>query len=179
VVGIYELPFGRGKQFGSTAPAVINHLINNWTTAGTYVYQTGLYFTPSYSGVDASNTNRRSGRPDRLADGNLPADQRTIDHWFDTGAFAAPAAGIGRFGNAGNFILEGPSMNVFHFGMTKEITFHERARLKLEMVSTNFFNHPNFRNPGSTVATSTYGRITSTVATDGNRDLQLTARFIF
>ena len=90
VVGIYELPFGPGTQFGSTVPVVINHLINNWTTAGTYVYQTGLYFTPSYSGVDASNTNRRSGRPDRLGDGNLPADQRTIDNWFDTGRSLLP-----------------------------------------------------------------------------------------
>ena len=94
-------------------------------------------------------------------------------------SFVAPPAGVGRFGTSGAFILEGPSMNVFHFGMNKEILLHERAKLKLEMVSTDFFNHPNFNNPAATVGTSTYGRILSTVGTDGNRDFQLTVRLIF
>jgi len=179
VIGIYELPFGRGKKFGGGVPSVLDHIVGNWTAAGTYVGQTGLYFTPGFSGVDPSNTNRRSGRPDRIGDGNLSSGSRTVDKWFDTAAFVAPAAGIGRFGSSGNFVLEGPGMSVFHFGVTKDITIHERARLKLEMVSTNFLNHANFRNPAATVGTSTYGKVTNTVSTDGNRDFSLTARFIF
>jgi hypothetical protein len=179
VIGIYELPFGRGKKFASRGPSVLNHILGNWMAAGTYVYRTGMYFAPSFSGVDPSNTNIRSGRPDRIADGNLPGDARTLDAWFDTSAFVMPAAGTGRFGSSGNHILEGPSMNVFHFGMTKEVPLHERARLKLEMVSTNFLNHPNFSNPGGTVGAATYGRVTGTIGTDGNRDFQLTARITF
>lgn len=178
-IGIYELPFGTGKRFGGGISKPLNYVIGNWSAAGTYVYQTGLYFTPGFSGVDPSNTNRRSGRPDRIADGNLPAGQRTLLKWFDTGAFVTPAAGIGRFGNSGAFVLEGPSLNVFHFGLTKDIVLHERARLKLEMVSTDFFNHPNFSNPAATIGTSTYGRILSTVGTDGNRDFQFTVRLTF
>jgi len=179
VVGIYELPFGKGKRFAGGAPAVLNHLIGNWMAAGTYVYRTGLYFTPGFSGVDPSNTNIRSGRPDRIADGNLSGDRRTLQRWFDTTAFVTPAAGIGRFGSSGAFILEGPSMSVFHFGLTKEVPIHERARLKLEMVSTNFFNHPNFSNPAATVGTSSYGQVLSIISTDGNRNFQLTARLTF
>ncbi|MBI3680008.1 MAG: TonB-dependent receptor [Acidobacteria bacterium] len=178
VVGIYELPFGKGKRFAAGAPAALNHVIANWTAAGTYVYRSGLYFSPSFSGVDPSNTNIRSGRPDRVADGNLSSG-RVIERWFDGTAFITPPASIGRFGTSGAFILEGPAMNVFHFGLTKEMAFHERAHLKLEMVSTNFFNHPNFSNPAATIGTSTYGRILSTLSTDGNRNFQLTARFIF
>lgn len=70
-------------------------------------------------------------------------------------------------------------MSVFHFGLTKDIAFHERARLKLEMTSTNFFNHPNFSNPAATIGTSAYGKVLSTLATDGNRNFQLTARLVF
>jgi len=181
VIGLYELPFGKGKKFANGAPAVLDHIIGNWMAAGTYVYRTGIFFSPNYSagGIDPSNTNRTSGRPDRIADGNLPSDQRTVTRWFDTAAFVTPPNGIGRFGNAGAFILEGPPLSVFHFGMTKDIRIHERARLKLEMVSTNFLNHPNFSNPDPTIGTSNYGRITGTVGTDGNRDFQLTARFVF
>jgi hypothetical protein len=181
VIGLYDLPFGRGKKFGSNASGFVNHLIGNWMAAGTYVYRTGVYFSPNFSagGIDPSNTNRTSGLPDRIADGNLPSDERSVTSWFDGAAFVTPPNGIGRFGNSGAFVLEGPSMNVFHFGATKEIPFTERMRLKLEMVSTNFFNHPNFSNPNATIGTTLYGRITSTIATDGNRDFQLTARFIF
>jgi hypothetical protein len=68
---------------------------------------------------------------------------------------------------------------VLHFGLTKDILVHERARLKLEMVSTDFLNHPNFNNPASTIGTSTYGRILGTVSTDGNRDFQFTVRLTF
>src|SRR3989442_15320062 len=114
-----------------------------------------------------------------MADGNLADNRRRVLQWFDGAASVVPPRGAGRYGTAGAFILEGPSLSVFHFGATKEIPIHERARLKLEMVSTNFFNHPNFSNPGTTIGTSTYGRITGTIGTDGNRDFQLTARFIF
>jgi hypothetical protein len=178
-IGIYEMPFGQGKKFGSSLPRALNHVVGNWTVAGTYVWQTGTYFTPGFDGVDPSNTNRRNGRPDRIADGNLSSDQRTLERWFDTSAFVVPAAGIGRFGNSGAFILQGPRLSVFHFGANKEIVLHERARLKLEMTSTNFLNHPNFSNPSATIGTSAYGRILGTVATDGNRDFQLTARLTF
>jgi len=184
-LALYDLPFGKGKQFGSGLPKGVNAVLGNWSIGGTYVAQTGQYFTPGFSGVDPSNTNRRTGRPDRIGDGNLPTGQRTLQRWFDTSAFVAPPAGIGRFGNSGAYILEGPGLNVFHFGANKEIVFRERARLKLEMVSTNFFNHPNFNFPAATIGTSTYGQILSTSggssssSGEGPRDFSLTMRFIF
>ncbi|MGH9962907.1 MAG: hypothetical protein ACREBC_38290, partial [Pyrinomonadaceae bacterium] len=178
-------PFGKGMHLGNNVPKPINHIIGNWSVGGTYIAQTGLYFTPGFSGVDPSNTNRRSGRPDRIGDGNLPSSQRAVQRWFDTSAFVAPPAGIGRFGNSGAFILEGPGINVFHFGANKEIVLHERARLKLEMVSTNFFNHPHFAFPNTTIGTSTYGQIlatgggSSSSSGEGPRDFSFTVRFIF
>ena len=185
MLALYDLPFGKGQTFGTDLPGFLNQIIGNWSIGGTYVAQTGLYFTPSFSGVDPSNTNIRSGRPDRIADGNLPSEERTIQRWFDTSAFVVPPAGIGRFGTSGAFILEGPGVNVFHFGANKEFVLHEKARMKLEMVSTNFFNHPNFANPSATVATSAFGQIlstsggSSTSSGEGPRDFSFTLRFIF
>lgn len=108
-----------------------------------------------------------------------------MQKWFDTSAFVRPAAGIGRYGTSGMNILEGPGISVFHFGLNKEIVFHERAKLKLEAVAINLFNHPNFANPATTIGTTTYGVITSTSggssssSGEGARDFSLTARFIF
>ncbi len=177
--GIWELPFGRGKQFASLMPKPLDRVLGNWSASGVWVAQTGFYLTPAFAGVDPSNTNRRAGRPDRVADGNLPKDQRTLSRWFDTSAFVNPPNGIGRFGTSGAFILEGPGLNVFHFGLAKEVVFHERLRLKLDMVSTNFFNHPNFTNPSATIGASAYGAVLGTVGEDGNRNFSLTARLVF
>jgi len=154
-------------------------VIGNWNIAGTYILQSGTWLTPSYSGVDSSNTNRLSGRPDRIADGNLPAGQRTIDRWFDTTAFVAPPAGIGRFGTSGNDVLNGPGINVLHAGIFKEIVLHERLRMKVEAVATDALNHPNYNDPGSTLGSPSYGKITSTKQYDGNRETSFTVRLIF
>ena len=32
--------------------------------------------------------------------------------------------------------------------MAKEFAFHERIPLRWEMTASNFFNHPNWANPG-------------------------------
>jgi len=179
VIGIYELPFGKGRRFLGAMPRPVDHVLGGWTAAGTYVYQAGLFFSPSFSGVDPSNTNRFGGRPDRVGDGNLPVSQRTLERWFDTAAFVRPAAGIGRFGTSGPNVIQGPGLSVFHFGLNKDFVLYERLKARLEMVSTNFFNHPNFSNPASTIGTSTYGKILGTISTDGNRSFQLTARLSF
>jgi hypothetical protein len=61
-------------------------------------FQTGQYFSPSFSGSDPSNTNTSGGLPDRICDGNLPAGQRGGSRWFGTSCIAVPPGG--RFGTA-------------------------------------------------------------------------------
>lgn len=178
-IGLYDLPFGRGKRFGSGLSKIANHIVGNWNAGITWVTQTGTFFHPTFAGTDPGNTNIRAGRPDRIADGNLPAGQRTLDRWFDGAAFVTPGDGIGRFGTSGAFVLEGPGRNVFHMGLNKDIVFHERLRMRLEAVSTNAFNHPNFVNPSAVVGTPAYGRVLSSHPDDGNRNFSLTARIIF
>lgn len=178
-IGLYELPFGRGKPYAASMSKAADSLVGGWSLGGTWVAQTGFRFTPGFAGRDPSNTDRFSGRPDRIADGNLASSERTLERWFDTAAFVVPPIGIGRFGNSGAFILEGPGLNVFHFGLYKDVALHERAKMRLEMVSTNFFNHPNFSNPSATIGTPAYGRILSTHPDDGYRNFSLTARIVF
>ena len=177
--GLYELPLGHGRKFAASSPRLLDALIGGWTVSGTWVAQTGLYFAPSFSGTDPSNTENRRGRADRIAGGNLPASQRSVERWFDTAAFVTPANGIGRFGTSGDAVLEGPGLNVFHFGLGKDIAIYERVKMRLEAASTDFFNHPNFSNPSAVVGTSTFGRVLGTVGDDGNRNFQFTVRLVF
>ena len=73
----YELPFGRGKKFGSSANGLLNRLISGWNMSGFYYWRSGLFFSPYYS-VGGSNTVLAPGK-----NGILPADQRSADRWFD------------------------------------------------------------------------------------------------
>ena len=96
---VYEVPVGRGRAFLSRVNRVAEFFAGGWNISGIAQLQSGLLFTPGFSGFDAANTNVTSGRPDRIADGNLAPGQRTLDRWFDASAFVLPPTG--RFGNSG------------------------------------------------------------------------------
>src|SRR5262249_42772901 len=100
----WNLPVGKGKAFLGNANHTTNLLLGGWMVSLQSLFQTGLNFSPSYSGSDPSNTNTVGGLPNRIANGNLPADQRDVNRWFDSSAFTAPLPG--QFGNSGINILE-------------------------------------------------------------------------
>ena len=88
----WDLPFGRGKRIGGHLPQFLDRIAGGWTAIGIVQAASGKYLTPVYSGYDASGTGILAGRPDRLADGNLPSDERTQGRWFDATAFTIPGA---------------------------------------------------------------------------------------
>jgi hypothetical protein len=56
--------------------------------------QSGQYFTPSFPGLILPTLPRSAGRPDRIADGNLPTEKSSIYRWFDAAAFKIPGCPI-------------------------------------------------------------------------------------
>jgi hypothetical protein len=183
---IYDLPFGRGRTYLSSAPGAVNHILGGWTLFYLSYFQTGSFFTPRYDGADPSNTNTFGGLPDRIGDGNLPPDQRRLDRWFDVTAFAPPAPG--RFGNSGVNILEGPGLNVHHLSVSKEFRLTERFRFQYMLAISNLFNHPNFHFPNANISApgqagvigATYGGgDTFNLEKAANRRMETRLRFVF
>jgi hypothetical protein len=146
----YTLPVGRGKRFLGQAPRAVDAALGGWQLGWVSYFQSGQYFTPSYAGADPSNTNTVGGIPDRIADGNLPPDQRTRDRWFDPSAFVPPPPG--RFGNSGVAVLEGPGLNLHHLSAIKEFRITERLQFVLQSMITNIFNHPHFDFPAANIS---------------------------
>jgi hypothetical protein len=178
---VWEAPFGKSLSSG-----VLRRLAGGWEISGILLFQSGNWFSPVFTGFDPSNTNAtsRSGslRPDRIADGNLPAGQRTITQWFDFNAFVTPPRNAGRFGTSAPFILASPGMAVWSAGLHKRIPVDEHRRFRLSATFQNLANHPNFGLPNSTItAVGQVGRINSTLATEGAgaRTVELSARFDF
>ena len=177
---LYQLPFARGKRFLSQSNPVVEQLAGGWQLYWISFFETGQFFGPTFSGADPSNTNTSSGRPDRLANGNLPSDQRQLNRWFDASAFARPQAG--RFGNSGTNILEGPGLNLVNLTLGKTFPITERVRFTFMAAAQNIANHPNFNNPASNINATNVGVISGTrllSATGGSRQIMLRGRIQF
>jgi len=164
---MWELPFGPRKRYANSAPAAVNQIIGGWSIAWVTYLQTGQFSGedgpgPVFSGSDPSNTNTDGGVPDRICDGNLPAGQRTIDHWFDTSCFVAPPEGAGRFGNSGVNVIEGPGLHTHNVTIVKNFKFTERVNLDVMTLIGNIFNHPNFLFPAADISTDDAGVIGGT-----------------
>jgi len=127
--------------------------------------RTGLFLTPSFTGLDVSNTNIFGGRPDLIGDPNLAKDQRQYERWYNPVAFAIPGCpaskplcsaserqNVGRFGNAGRNLVVGPGIFYMDMGFYKSFPIHETRKIVFSMTSDNTLNKVNYgfgRSPGS------------------------------
>lgn len=168
----WELPFGRGRRWANSS-RLASAAAGGWQIAGIATWQTGLPFTPTLS-FDPSNT-ATTAHPNRIGDGSLPADQRSINRWFDTSAFVAPAQFT--YGNSGRNILRGPSQANLDLGVSRGFRLSERFELSFRAEAFNLLNTPQFGLPNSTVGATNAGFIESVI--NPERQLQLALRLAF
>jgi hypothetical protein len=115
------------------------------------------------------------GRPDVVpnCDPNKVPGGRTRERFWNIGCFQVPASNIGRIGNAGVGILDGPNFFGFDFGAFKEIvvtswssnSYLEKnpLRLRFGMAAANILNHASLDLPGRNISSpANFGRITAT-----------------
>ena len=168
---VYELPYGRGKHFGSDANHVVQAVIGGWQVAGVTTAHSGEAFDV-LTGSDLTNTGAFPPRPDMIhnpydfsfgvatqaALGCSHPGHQTLDCWFNQAAFVAPplASTPGAcggqcsardFGKAGRAVLRGPDLVNFDFSAYKTFRLGERFGLVFRAEFFNIFNHPNFNLP--------------------------------
>ncbi len=131
---LYELPLGKNK------------LLAGWQLNGLLDLQSGNWLTPVYSGADPSDTNTLAGRPDVAG---TPSNPHNVNAWFDTTAFAVPAANLGRFGNAGRGILQGPGWILANLGLQKSVRTEKFGAFQVVVSFQNVLNHRNLGDPVS------------------------------
>ena len=162
---VYALPVGEGQRFLGNAPRLVDLMIGGWRMAWNVTAESGLYFTPTFDGPDTSNTNAINTnnaplRPDRIGP-NLFA----IPGCTASNPLCSNPVNVGRFGNSGVNVLEGPNLVDFDLSLMKDFHLTERFTLQLRGTATNVFNHPNFGLPANDISSpGTYGAITSTTS---------------
>jgi len=183
-----QLPFGKGRPMFGNSSKLVDTVIGGWDVAGVTLMQSGPFQTAQINGADPSGTGLPTlcacnVRPDIVSGmtGNLPADQRSIDRWFDPAAFVRPPNNIGRFGNAPVGNLIGPGTVVMSASVSKKFVISESIGMMFAAQATNLLNHQNYDVPNTVVGTANYGRISNLQSAEGAgpRVMQLVLRLTF
>lgn len=183
----YDLPFGRGQRFLANANRALNAIAGGWRVAGITLLQSGPFLTPTFTGTDPSGTNpsqRSAGafqRPDCVAGVDPNAMNPTLTQYFNPAAFTVPGNNIGRFGNCGVGILQGPGTATFSTTVGKSFQLAERLSLRYEAAFANLFNHLNPDVPNTLITSPAFGRITASQGGEeaGPRNIQMSLRLTF
>jgi hypothetical protein len=171
---VYELPFGKGKSFATSGPA--SWLLGGWQVGAIVSLYTGLPFTHS---VNVNNQNLGGAvRGDWVRNPNLPSDQRSIDNWFDLGAFVPNAPGT--IGNAGRNLIYGPGQKNLDLMVSRTfrlpLPFETPHVIQFRAEGFNATNTPAFAAPAAGIGTPAAGRIT---AADDPRRVQFALKYVF
>ena len=163
--GGYQLPFGAGKRFASSAGPALERVIGGWQVTTITTLQTGLPFTPTMA---ASNLNNAGAfqMPNRVCEGSVSS--WTIQRYFDTSCFVAPPAFT--YGNSGTNILRGPGLETVDFAMHKNFRlWNDSSRLQVRMEGFNVLNNANFRLPNINIGVPSGATITNTITGFGRQ----------
>jgi hypothetical protein len=170
---VYDLPFARGGL------RFVRGAFGGWRASGIFSAQSGAPFTinlSSAAGQNVSPTGLVSGnnleRPNLV--GNPNSGPQTAADWFNTAAFALPAAGT--YGTAGRNVVTGPALTGLDLSLQKEATLYERLRLQLRLDAYNSLNHANFNLPGRIFGAANFGVISSA---GDPRELQWAVKLLF
>jgi outer membrane receptor protein involved in Fe transport len=168
----YQSPFGPGKTFLTNSP--FGHVLGGWIVFGILTMQAGDYSTANMPSDSLNVGSTASFRPNVLADPNLPASQRTPQHWFATSSFVTPPPFT--YGNAGRNIIKGPNVRNLDLALLRDFKLYERMTLQARFEAFNSTNHTNFQDPGTTFATGGFGVIGGAYE---SRDLQFGLKLVF
>lgn len=174
VNGIWELPFGKGRQFFSEG--IASAILGGWELAGSMNLRSGRPFTVSQSGDPL----QIGGLATTLADlvGDPERSDRSSDGWFNTAAFRALPTGSQRFGEQPRNSLRGPAFSSVDLAVHRKFPlWSEATNLELRWEIFNALNVANFGLPNRTVNGGGFGTIT-TLQGDP-RIMQFALRFSF
>jgi hypothetical protein len=159
---IYDLPFGRGRQFGSHLNGVENAAFGGWQINGITTLQGGNPLQ-----ISASNNLSSFNVQTLYADTNgqnasLHGDiHQRLNAYFNRVDFSQPQPYHLGNGPAYYDNLRGPGLASTDLSLFKEFHAVERLSVQFRAEAFNAFNHVQFGNPDTTVTDPGFGTITS------------------
>jgi hypothetical protein len=182
----YEVPFGRGKSFGSNAPKFVTAILGGWSLGGILTYASGAPL--GFGGSSPLSSWNGAANRANVAAGNLEAAG------FSESAFqlSSPASASNTYLNKSMISNPAPltlgtgaprytqfrgfGTKSENIGLQKNHRFHEKYRVQLRADFLNPFNRHTLGGIDTTSTDLLFGQVTSV---SGNRTIELGMRFDF
>jgi len=146
---VYDLPIGRGQQFQSNLPAVLNHILGNWTTGFKIDTYAQTRFTAVYTGADPANVGTSSGRANISAGCDPIGVGPTPGQYWNRSCFSVPLNGT--LGTSFRGQMHDPRVYQTFFNMFKKWNLVGKENgpyFQVDMYAFNLFNHRNAASLG-------------------------------
>src|SRR5579884_939574 len=157
IVGIYDLPYGKGRMFGQNAWYPLQFLLGDWTISGVERFYSGYPFTPTIASDPFINTGPGTTheiRPDIVPGVPIinplysPSCPTTAvcQPYINPAAFMLPPAG--ELGDAPRTLsmATGPMIQTLDLSVQKTWKITEKTSVQFRVDALNVLNHPVFRN---------------------------------
>ncbi|MCX6602640.1 MAG: carboxypeptidase-like regulatory domain-containing protein [Acidobacteria bacterium] len=168
--GIWEIPVGKGRQFGGGLPKFVDFFAGSWQLNGVWIMQSG----PAL------------GFGNALFNGDIKAvalagEQRSVERWFNSDGFVRDAARQLQQ-NYRQFPLRfsgirGDGQRAWDWSLFKTFPVTERAKLQFRAELYNAFNQASFNAPNTSPVSGAFGTVTDTGSEAKNWQFSLFLKF--
>lgn len=186
--GVYDLPFGRGRQFGASMNRFVDEAVGGWKVSTTMSFHTGFPVTIASDGDYSVKVNARTARANHLRP--LKVVGRTETNWFGTDPSAQPcpdgtdngqcayqSQGATSFGNAAVGSERAPGYQQVDLSLSKDFAITEGTHVEFRSDFLNAFNLVSLAPPSNNASAGGFGQINNTV--NEPRNIQLALKFVF
>jgi Carboxypeptidase regulatory-like domain len=179
----YDLPFGKGKRYGSNMNSVANAVVGNWQANAIISIHSGFPLAV-YEATDTSGTGSRGPRPNCTGLGQTFGTSQPVIvngvfqgfQYMSAASYSEPATGT-----FGNCPLQGPTVGPGYtdtdLSLLKNFHFTEGMYLQFRTDFLNAFNNVQFGHPNTNFPSSTFGLLNT--SQDTPRNIQFALKFYF
>ena len=190
---VFEIPFGRGRSFGSNTNSILDGFLGGWTLSGVNTATSGQPINFRYGPSPVTNNlpsflGGVALRPNISCDPTNSGERTNPTRdYFNASCFSRPSV-TSPFGNAGRNIARSDSYFNFDLGVQKQfrLPINEATRLEVRAEFFNLFNRTNFQAANSDIGNininssgvnvGSFGTITSAFPA---RQIQVALKFYF
>jgi hypothetical protein len=180
---VYQLPFGKGRQYGSHMNAVEDAFLGGWEINSINTAHTGQPLDVTYSAtgnnIVSSLSNDYRGEPFVRPNvtGSYTSQSRSamLNTYFAGYTFSTPPANA-PFGDLGRNSFRAPNFDQWDFSTDKSFQVCECARLQFRAEFFNILNHTNFGIPNTSISSAAFGTIRTTFP---SRQVQFALKLLF